>query len=212
MVEQKYGAPLQLRDLALGFGPLRVQEHLSADCAYGVTLLVGDEGAGKTTLLRCLAGELQPLQGSLRWQGQDLTAVRAWRRQVFWRDPRTPWPVVTPLAWMQELRRDWPRWCDADWRAHVAGFGLEPHMAKTMDMLSTGSQRKVLIAAALASGAPLTLLDLPEAALDRASIQYLRQALRAQADVRDRVCLVALYEAWPGFEGSRVLRLATPDS
>lgn len=189
---------LQLRHVEVGFGAAPVLKDVSADCAAGVTLVLGDEGAGKTTLLRLVAGELRASRGQLLWQGQEALPP------VFWRDPRTPWPEVTPPAWAAEERTRWPHWSDAAWQQHLVGLGLAEHLDKTMEKLSTGSQRKVLIAAALASGAPLTLLDLPEAALDRTSIRYLRDALAEEVQAAGRVWLVALYEAWPGAQWHRL--------
>ncbi len=44
---------------------------------------------------------------------------------------------------------------------------------KPFHALSTGTRRKVCMAAALASGAPLTLIDDPIAGLDKPSVTYL---------------------------------------
>ncbi len=65
-------------------------------------------------------------------------------------------------------------------------------------MLSTGSKRKVLLAAAIASNAPLTLLDDPLAALDKPSIKMVLQQLCAAAVAKERVYVVAHYEALAG--------------
>jgi ABC-type cobalamin/Fe3+-siderophores transport system ATPase subunit len=58
----------------------------------------------------------------------------------------------------------------------IDGLALEPHLFKQIQMLSSGTRRKVWIAAAFASGAALTLLDDPLAALDKSSalLCYLR--------------------------------------
>ena len=52
----------------------------------------------------------------------------------------------------------------------IQAFELTPHLEKPLYMLSTGSKRKVWLAAAFASGAAVTLLDQPFAALDKASV------------------------------------------
>ena len=77
-------------------------------------------------------------------------AEAEYRAQVFWRDPRAPWPdTLTPLTWVEQLPAHHPRWSGEAWRAHVAGFGLAMHLHKPMYQLSSGSQRKVLLAAFL---------------------------------------------------------------
>ena len=42
-----------------------------------IVALLGPNGAGKSTLLKSIAGLLRPRAGSIRWQGEDLGAVRA---------------------------------------------------------------------------------------------------------------------------------------
>ena len=65
-------------------------------------------------------------------------------------------------------------------------------------MLSTGSKRKVWLAAACASGAPLTLLDEPFAALDKTSIRCLLGVLGDAAAQPQRAWVLADYVAPPG--------------
>jgi energy-coupling factor transporter ATP-binding protein EcfA2 len=62
-------------------------------------------------------------------------------------------------------------------------------------MLSTGSKRKVWLAAAFASGAAVTLLDEPFAALDKASINLVLELLQDAAIHATRAWVVADYEA-----------------
>jgi len=63
-----------------------------------------------------------------------------------------------------------------------------------MYMLSTGSKRKVWLAAALASGRALTLLDEPAGALDGASVRFLWRSLAELAERPDRAIVVASAE------------------
>jgi len=93
------------------------------------------------------------------------------------------------------LRGDDADFDAAEWQALVDGFALTPHLDKPMYMLSTGSKRKVWLAAALASARALTLLDEPTGALDAASINCLMRALaRISERQRDRAIVVASAE------------------
>ena len=62
---------------------------------------------------------------------------------------------------------------------------------KKMFMLSTGSKRKVWLAAALASHQPLTLLDEPTGGLDAGSMRCLWRTLAEVAQEGDRAVIVA---------------------
>ncbi len=191
---------VQLRGVSLGFGGVVLLRDWSADFPPGLTLLVGDDGAGKTSVLRLLAGQLAPQAGSVRWQGAEMAqAPAALRAQVFWRDTREDWPEITPLQWGAQCAGQHAGWSEPQWQAHLQGFGLVEHQDKEMFRLSTGSRRKALLAAALASGAALTLIDEPQAALDKASVRYLAQALAASAQLQSqRIVVVAHYDQWAG--------------
>ena len=71
---------------------------------------------------------------------------------------------------------------------------MNAHRHKRLNMLSTGSRRKVMVIAALASGATVTLLDQPFGGLDLASIRVIKEVLREAADHPNRAWLVADYE------------------
>jgi len=162
----------------------------SAQIAPGVTQVVGDTGSGKTTLLRVLAGEL-PAAGHVVLEGVDLAAAPdRYRQQVFYIDPSTE-------RFHQQTARDClaALGAGADRAAAlVQGFGLAPHLDKALYMLSTGSRRKVWLAAALVSDRPLVLLDDPAAALDAGSTRCLWQAVADRAGHGGRRLLIASSE------------------
>lgn len=191
------GPMLCLSNVALQVGERWIVQRCTLTVPAGLSLVLGGDGAGKTSLLRLLAGELSPDAGQLSLAGAAWGSA-GWGQQVFWRDPRAPWPAaLTPRAWTAALAGQQPRWREDEWRRHVEGFALAPHLDKDMHQLSTGSQRKVLLAAALASGAALTLIDEPVAALDRGAVRYLCAALQRLADASpwtERIVLVAHYD------------------
>lgn len=186
---------LQLHRLQFAFaGEPALIACESLSFAPGLTLVEGDTGAGKTTLLRILAGEL-PGGGTQVLDGIELArAPEAYRRAVFHVDARDEaFDPLTPHACTARWREGDPAFDAARWSSLVEGFALGEHLDKRMDMLSTGSRRKVALAAALASGRALVLLDEPTAALDKASVRWLWQVLaeRASQGMRQAVVLAS---------------------
>ena len=172
--------------------------------------LIGRNGRGKTTLLRLLAGELAPQQGDVRLCGISLaSAPEAYRAQVFWHDPRShALHALSARDWWASLPARHSGWQASALAAHIDGLALAAHADKPMYQLSSGSQRKVILAAGLASGAALTLVDEPLAGLDWPSMAYVQQALAALAAAPgQRAVLVAHYEALPGVACAAVLDL-----
>jgi branched-chain amino acid transport system permease protein len=72
---------LQAVDVTRDFGGVRAVDGVSFSVRRGtVTGLIGPNGAGKSTLLAMLAGTLPVSSGRVRYQGQDVTRLPAYRR------------------------------------------------------------------------------------------------------------------------------------
>jgi ABC-type multidrug transport system ATPase subunit len=167
----------------------------SARIVPGITLLYGDTGAGKSLLLRLLAGEQAADAGRLQIGDAVLADAPArYRAQLFFVDPATQaFDQMTARDCLAQLAGT-----DADLAlrdALIEGFGLAPHLDKSLYMLSTGSRRKVWLTAALAGRRPVVLLDEPTAALDQGSVRCLWEALAVIGAARERTVLLASSEA-----------------
>lgn len=165
----------------------------------GLVAVTGEEGAGKTRLLRWLAGEpaAQPAQAQLA--------------DALWLDLSLPGQdELTPHHVWAALRQRCPRW-DLRLQEDLAqALGLQPHLGKKLSMLSTGSRRKVALVGLLASGATVTCLDQPFAALDAASAAVVRDFLAEAAEHATRTWVVADYEADPRLPWRRRIELPEP--
>jgi branched-chain amino acid transport system ATP-binding protein len=82
--ERENRAPiLEVRDLTVYHGQLRALDHISLRVFPGeVYAIIGANGAGKSTLLRTIAGLHHPTEGSIRYEGKDVTKVRPERRAI----------------------------------------------------------------------------------------------------------------------------------
>ncbi|MDP3707156.1 MAG: ATP-binding cassette domain-containing protein [Polaromonas sp.] len=185
-------------------------DQLSVRLPPGVSWLCGDEGVGKTTLLQLLAGAVTG-SGRVEINGAILDpGSAAHRQQVAWFDPRdAALDSHTARKIFSSLPERHPGFEPAALQAHIEGLSLAPHLDKALFMLSTGSRRKVFIAAALASQATVTLLDQPFMALDRPSIDYLLGVLAEAARHPSRAWVVADYVAPDAVALAAVIELGT---
>jgi ABC-type multidrug transport system ATPase subunit len=179
---------------------------MSLAISPGITWVTGDEGCGKTTLLRLIAGEVQPTSGKLHW------APGISKDKVAWQDPRTTaFDQGSALDYFALQQARYPNWDAPMLSDLVDALALEVHKTKALYMLSAGTKRKVWLAAAFAANAPLTLLDEPFSALDKASCQLLIELLQEMARHPTKALVVADYSAPPYVTLAQTLHLPGPD-
>ena len=200
---------LQVLKLCFAYPDRTLFTDWSADIRPGVTLVRGGDGCGKSSLLRLLAGQLPPDAGELQIHGVSLReAPDAYRAKVFFTEPRTEASDrLTPAQYLAAQRLRYPAFDDPVLGRLVDGLALDEQMSKQLYMLSTGSKRKVFLAAAFASGATLTLLDMPFAALDKASIGFVMGLLEEARTHRARAWVLADYAAPAGLRLADVIDL-----
>ncbi len=199
---------LTVQGLSFSYPGRHVFTEWSAEFTPGLTWIRGSNGSGKSTLLKLLAGALPPLAGGLQVREIDAAARPLdYRREVFWCGPSAiPFDHLRPAEYFGFLRHLYPRFDAAALGAHVAGLGLSPFMGARLSELSTGTQRKVWLAAALVAGTACVLMDEPLNALDRASLHYVLGQLAACAADPARAWIVASHEAL-GVAGEKAVRV-----
>jgi len=71
-------ALLEIENISSGYGEVQILWDVSLSLEQGkLTALVGSNGAGKTTLLRTVSGLIRPWQGSVSFEGHDVTRISA---------------------------------------------------------------------------------------------------------------------------------------
>ena len=72
---------LEIESLRVGYGGVPVLHDVSLRVGAGeLVAVVGPNGAGKSTLFNAISGLVPAASGSVRFAGDDLLAVPAWRR------------------------------------------------------------------------------------------------------------------------------------
>lgn len=186
---------LEAKGIKGGPGDLLLFQDLNLSLPPGVSALLGDEGSGKTSLMRLLSGDLIRQSGRLCVLGFMDSSCQPPYGSVFWTDLRLPlYDEFTPGQYWGALAPQWPAWSEDVQQSWCTALQLTPHLNKRLNMLSTGTRRKVGLVAALSSGAAVTLLDQPFVSLDQASIRVLQEKLDNTYRDTGRACLIADYE------------------
>src|SRR5947209_4015735 len=172
---------LEVRDLKVSFGPVRALDGVSLELERGPfgMALVGESGSGKTTAGRAILRLVPAAGGTVRFDGQDVLALRGRRLRDYRRaaqivfqdadnslDPRMR--IGAAIAEVLASHGLAPRGGVTD---RVAGLlaeaALDPALASRYPhQLSGGQRQRVAIARALAVSPRLLVLDEPTSALD----------------------------------------------
>jgi iron complex transport system ATP-binding protein len=207
--------PLAARGLHLRLDGRKVIDELTVELRGSEwTAIVGPNGAGKSTLLQLLAGLRAPDAGRVWLDGRALPdwsprerALRlAWLAQQGHADGEIAARDVVRLGRLP--RHGLFGAPDAQDEAAVtqamAETACSDFAARRLSDLSGGERQRVLLARALAVGAPVLLLDEPTAHLDAPHQRALLRGLAARA--RDGAAVVAvLHDLTLALAAQRVL-------
>jgi iron complex transport system ATP-binding protein len=182
---------LQVRRVTVTLGSTPALQEVSLVLQPGWTAIVGPNGAGKSTLLRVLAGLQVPAAGEVELDGRPIASWTARER-------------ARRLAWLTQQGESGGELTVRE----VVGLGRLPALGllgiptaldeaavdralrdagcvdwqdRRLHELSGGEAQRVLLARALAVGAPLLLLDEPTTHLDPPHQVALARLIRRQA-------------------------------
>ena len=178
---------LRANDVNLGYDGQAVVHNLNLTVKAGeIVAVFGPNGAGKTTTLLSLAGELEPLSGSVSLFGAITQAPlyqRVRQGLSFISDERS---LIFGLTVRDNLRL---RGGSVD--TALALFPeLKPHLGRATALLSGGQQQMVSMARCLAANPKLLIADELSMGLAPQIVERLLQALRQAADEGLGVLLV----------------------
>jgi iron complex transport system ATP-binding protein len=166
-----------VREFSFSLGGKTILDRISFDVRLGESMaIVGPNGAGKTTLLKCLNRILVGGSGEIVLAGRPLASysrkqIARWMSYVPQADTQAVaftveqfvlmgrYPYLSPFSPVGRSDREAVR-------EAMAQTGTSAFADRLLGTLSGGERQKVYLAAALAQGAPIMLLDEPTTFLD----------------------------------------------
>ena len=162
---------IEFRNIVKKFDGQTVLKGINLDINKNefVTLL-GPSGCGKTTLLRILGGFLEQDEGSVIFNGEEISKVPAYKRPintVFQKYALFPHlNVYDNVAFGLRIKKMDEKLIEPKVNRMLELVGLDGYQKKDVTLLSGGQQQRVAIARALVNEPDVLLLDEPLSALD----------------------------------------------
>jgi ABC-2 type transport system ATP-binding protein len=173
--------PIVVESFRKSYGSFTAVDGIHFAVAEGEIFgLLGPNGAGKTTTLECLEGLRHPTEGTLRVMGLDPAQDGRRLRDAIGVQLQTSGLPETMRV--QEAMRFFCAYHGIAPRTDLLErLGLDAKLDAQYGTLSTGQQRRLALALALAHDPPVVFLDEPTAGLDvatRAELHALVRELR----------------------------------
>jgi len=171
-------AKLALSGVHKSFGSKHVLAGIDLEIGDGESVvIIGGSGSGKSVMLKCLLGLMEPEQGSIRIDGDEMVGVSRREREAAMRkfgmlfqggalfDSLPVWEnVAFGLTQAQHMPRDEARKIA---RQNLAQVGLgDEVMTLFPSELSGGMQKRVSLARAIATRPEIIFFDEPTTGLD----------------------------------------------
>jgi ATP-binding cassette subfamily B protein len=158
----------------------KILEGISVEIPAGKRVaIVGRSGSGKTTFIKCLAGLLEPTEGTIYFDGVDMKTLnyRELRRQIGF-VLQENYLFCDTIARNIALGEDEPNMDKVIWAAEVASardfierlpMGYDTKVGETGLAISGGQRQRIAIARALYHRPPILIFDEATSALDTES-------------------------------------------
>ena len=172
---------LEVETLHSGYGRIPILEGVSLSLQEGeIVGILGHNGMGKTTLLRTLIGEIKANQGTIRFNGEDITRLTMFRRARlgigYVPQGRDIYPQLTVLENMKmgEVKRGGESAIPEILEYFPLLKGLLNRSGRT---LSGGEQQILALARCLVGRPKLILLDEPTEGIQPSIVDQIMEKL-----------------------------------
>lgn len=185
---------LRIENLSKRYGDHLVFQGLTQAFSSECVALCEEDSTGKSSLLRIIAGVLAPDAGDVWIGGHSIVRApeQAKSRLAYVPDNCLAFPEQTGSGLLKQLAREKNASIDEAVLDLAYRLGLEPHLDKRFDQMSTGTRRKVFLTAAAIGDPAVIIADGPSNGLDAQARAALAEQFRIWS--QDRVVLFASHD------------------
>jgi branched-chain amino acid transport system ATP-binding protein len=191
-------AILEIKDVSSGYGEVQILWDSSLSLEKGkLTCLVGGNGVGKTTLLRTVMGLIRPWNGTITFEGQDVSHAPAYTkaelglvlvpegRQLF-----TDMTVFENLEMGATNKRATPKLKENLERVYEMFPRLQERRSQKAGTLSGGEQQMLAVARGIMADPAILMIDELSLGLAPVLVLSLFDSLKALRELGITILLV----------------------
>ncbi len=175
---------IEVKNVTKKYGNFTAIDHISFEVKDGeVVGFLGPNGAGKSTTMNMITGFIEPTEGQIIVNGNDISkkAIKA-KKQIGYMPENVPLyqelTVKEFIKYMAELKRVEAKQRKSQIAEILKETGLEEVQNKLIKNLSRGYKQRVSLAGALMGKPDVLILDEPTVGLDPKQIIEIRNLIK----------------------------------
>ena len=162
---------LEFKNVTKRYGMVNAVDNIDCVMEKGVYGLLGVNGAGKTTLMRMICTIIQPSEGEILWNGDDIWKLGSDYRKILGYLPQDfgyypDLSVYDYMIYIASIKGIKTAYARKKVEHLLNQVGMEKFSKTKMKNLSGGMVRRVGIAQAMLNNPKILVLDEPTAGLD----------------------------------------------
>ena len=182
-ISKKYKEKIALKDVSLKLD-------------NGIYGLLGPNGAGKSTLMNIITGNLEPTEGTIKWEGKEVKELESNYRSLLGYAPQQQGMYETFsgrrfLSYMATLKGIPKSSMEDEINRVLLYVNMVEKSNQKIGTYSGGMKQRILIAQAIIGNPKLVILDEPTAGLDPKERVRIRERIAELS--KDKIILVSTH-------------------
>ena len=182
-ISKKYNEKIALKDVSLKLD-------------NGIYGLLGPNGAGKSTLMNIITGNLEPTEGTIKWDGKEVKELGSNYRSLLGYAPQQQGMYETFsgrrfLSYMATLKGISKSSMEDEINRVLLYVNMVEKSNQKIGTYSGGMKQRILIAQAIIGNPKLVILDEPTAGLDPKERVRIRERIAELS--KDKIILVSTH-------------------